>query len=321
MSRLPKPHFWTIISNQEQPTGMNAIEATDLSHQFAKGEPILNNVNLTVKEGSIYGFLGPNGAGKTTTLRLILGLLRKQQGNIYLFGKPFEKHRTAVLRQIGSLIESPSLYGQLNAAENLLVWQKVYQCPKQRIKEVLDLVGLPNTGKKKTSQFSLGMKQRLAIATALLHNPSLLILDEPTNGLDPSGIIEMRELLKKLNREEGITILISSHLLSEIEKLVTDVGIINHGKILFQGSLEELMQRQRQGSSLVFTVNKTEAALQIMHSQQLDAIIEQGKIKLPILPDEMIAAINRQLVTQGIDVHGIAVAEDDLETIFMNLTK
>ncbi len=300
---------------------MNSIEATNLSHQFSKGEPILNNINLTVKEGSIYGFLGPNGAGKTTTLRLILGLLRKQQGDIHLFGKPFEQHRTTVLRQIGSLIESPSLYGQLTAAENLLVWQKVYQCPKQRIPEVLHLVGLPNTGTKKASQFSLGMKQRLAIALALLHNPSLLILDEPTNGLDPSGIIEMRELLKKLNREQGITILISSHLLTEIEKLVTDVGIINHGKILFQGSLEELMQHQRQASSLIFEVNKIEAALQIMLDQQLHAVIEQGKIKLPILPNAMIAAINRQLVAQGIDVYGIAMAENDLETIFMNLTK
>ncbi len=300
---------------------MNSIEATGLSHRFSKGEPILNNINLTVKEGSIYGFLGPNGAGKTTTLRLILGLLRKQQGDIHLFGKPFEQHRTSILRQIGSLIESPSLYGQLTAAENLLVWQKVYQCPKKRIPEVLDLVGLPNTGRKRASQFSLGMKQRLAIATALLHSPSLLILDEPTNGLDPGGIIEMRELLKTLNREHGITILISSHLLSEIEKLVTDVGIINHGKILFQGSLEELIQHQRQASSIYFMVNKPQEALQIIHNQQIDAVIEQDKIKLSILPNERIAAINQQLVTQGIDVHGITVAENDLETIFMNLTK
>ena len=192
---------------------MFSIEAINVSHHFSKGEKVLNNINFSVKTGSIYGFLGPNGAGKTTTLRLILGLLKKQEGEINVFGKAFEQNRTAILRGIGSLIESPSLYGQLTAAENLSVWQKVYQCSKNRIQEVLNLVGLRDTGAKKASQFSLGMKQRLAIAIALLHNPSLLILDEPTNGLDPNGIIEMRELLKKLNKEQEITILISSHLL------------------------------------------------------------------------------------------------------------
>ncbi len=299
---------------------MYSIEALNLSHHFTKGERVLDDINLQVKEGSIFGFLGPNGAGKTTTLRLILGLLRKQQGDIRIFGKPFEQNRTAVLRQIGSLIESPSLYGQLTAAENLLVWQKVYQCPKKRIREVLDLVDLANTGSKKASQFSLGMKQRLSIAVALLHNPTLLILDEPTNGLDPSGIIEMRTLLKILNQEHGITILISSHLLGEIEKLVTDVGIIHHGKMIFQGTLDALMERQRQVATLIFEVNKAEQALQILAGQHPDAVIAQGKLKLPALSNEATAAITRRLVTEGIDVYGITRGDNDLETIFMNIT-
>jgi lantibiotic transport system ATP-binding protein len=299
---------------------MFAIEALDLSHQFSKGEKVLNNVNFAVKTGSIYGFLGPNGAGKTTTLRLVLGLLRKQMGEIKVFGRPFDQNRMEILRSLGSLIESPSLYSQLTAAENLLVWQKVYQCPKSRIQEVLHLVGLVHTGMKKAGQFSLGMKQRLAIAVALLHNPSLLILDEPTNGLDPNGIIEMRELLKKLNKEQGITILISSHLLTEIEKLVTDIGIINNGTMLFQGSLNDLIERQKQASSLIFNVNNNETALTTMISHNLKPILtDNNTIKLPIISNDLIAEINRQLVAQNVDVYGISTTENDLETIFMNL--
>ncbi len=299
---------------------MNTIEINNLSHAFSKNGKELDGINLQVKKGSIYGFLGPNGAGKTTTLRLVLGLLSKQEGEIRVFGKRFEDNRTEILSQIGSLIESPSLYGQLTAVENLLVWQKIYQCSKNRINEVLQLVGLADTGKKKASQFSLGMKQRLAIAVALLHQAKLLILDEPTNGLDPSGIVEMRELLKKLNREQGITILISSHLLSEIEKLVTDVGIINHGKVLFQGSLEMLIERQKMASSLLFEVNDVRNALQVIENQQVVATVENGKIKTSSLSNTQIAEINRQLVAANIDVFGIARNENDLESIFMNLT-
>src|ERR687890_745421 len=203
------------------------VETVNLTHKFSEAETALNLVNLRVIEGGIYGFLGPNGAGKTTTLKLILGLLRKQHGEIYVFGKPFKENRVEALRRVGSMIESPSIYGHLTAAENLQILQKVYGCPKGRIAEVLELVGLARTGRKRASQFSLGMKQRLGLALALLHSPSLLILDEPTNGLDPNGILEIRGLLQSLNRDHGITILISSHLLAETEKLVTHVGIIN----------------------------------------------------------------------------------------------
>lgn len=173
---------------------MYSIETKDLTHQFSESEIVLNGLNIQVPKGSIYGFLGPNGAGKTTTLRLILGLLKKQKGNITIFDKSFETARIEILSSIGSLIESPSLYAHLTASENLSILQKVYQCPKERIKEVLGIVGLADTGKKKAGKFSLGMKQRLSIAMALLHNPNLLILDEPTNGLDPNGIIEIRGL-------------------------------------------------------------------------------------------------------------------------------
>jgi lantibiotic transport system ATP-binding protein len=299
---------------------MNTIETIGLSHQFSKGENILKDIHLQVKEGSIYGFLGPNGAGKTTTLRLILGLLRRQQGEIKIFGKSFDQNRLEILRGVGSLIESPSLYGQLTAAENLLIWQKVYQCPKSRIEHVLKLVGLADTGRKKASQFSLGMKQRLSIAVALLHNPKLLILDEPTNGLDPSGIVEMRELLKTLNRENGITILISSHLLGEIEKLVTDVGIINKGKMLFEGSLDALLHRQRTASQIIFDTNRPTETLALMMQHTTTAQLSAEKVILPALPKSTIAHINQQLVAQNIEVYGIQVVQNDLEDIFMDLT-
>lgn len=299
---------------------MYSIEAAGLSHRFSNGDLALENIDLRVKDGSIYGFLGPNGAGKTTTLKLLLGLLQTQKGTIQVFGKSFAEDRIGILQHIGSLIESPSIYSHLTATENLRIWQKIYQCPANRVAEVLQLVGLGDTGRKKAGQFSLGMKQRLGLAAALLHTPALLILDEPTNGLDPGGIIEMRELLKDLNKNEGITILISSHLLPEIEKLVTDIGIINKGKMLFEGTLTELMRRQQQASYLAFETNDNPQALRIIQLLNVEGQIEAEKLILPPLSRQTIAHINQALVAQGMDVYGIATIENDLESIFMNLT-
>jgi lantibiotic transport system ATP-binding protein len=298
---------------------MHCIETIDLTHKFSADESVLNRLNLQVEEGSIYGFLGPNGAGKTTTLKLILGLLKKQQGEIFVFGKSFEKNRVEILKNLGSLIESPSLYGHLTADENLLILQKIYQCPRERISQALELVGLPKTGRKKASEFSLGMKQRLSIAIALLHNPKLLILDEPTNGLDPNGILEIRELLKNLAKLEGITILISSHLLSEIEKLVTHIGIINLGHLLFQGTLAELVNKQRQSSSIVFGTSNTQKALQIFEKNKISTRLESGKISVPVLDKETIARINAELVSNQIDVYEIQTIQNDLEKIFFEV--
>ena len=279
----------------------------------------LNLVNLQVPEGAIYGFLGPNGAGKTTTLKLILGLLKKQHGEISIFGKPFENSRVETLRSIGSMIESPSIYGHLTAVENLKVLQKVYQCPARRIREVLELVGLAQTGNKKAHQFSLGMKQRLSIAIALLHNPSLLILDEPTNGLDPNGILEIRGLLRTLNRQHGITILISSHLLNEIEKLVTHIGIINRGNLLFQGTLAELISKRQQNSFIIFETNDDSKASRIIKEFGLTTRTEPGKIIIPIVEKETTAAVNRKLVENNIEVYQISKVENDLEKIFFDV--
>jgi ABC-2 type transport system ATP-binding protein len=280
---------------------------------------VLDDINLQVPEASIYGFLGPNGAGKTTTLRLVLGLLRKQRGAISIFGKSFDAHRVEILRNIGSLIESPSLYDHLTAWENLAVLRKIYRVPMTRISDVLGLVGLSGTGSKKVSQFSLGMKQRLSIAVALLHRPSLLILDEPTNGLDPNGIVEMRDLLLKLNRENGTTILISSHLLSEIERLVTHLGIVHRGRMMFQGTLEELRQSRQQVALVTLCTNDDPRALRIVSEHIPDARYADGRIVLPAMSSERIASVNRRLVEQGVDVHALGAAANDLEAIFMHM--
>lgn len=298
---------------------MHCLETTRLSHAYASGERVLEEIHLQVPERSIYGFLGPNGAGKTTTLRLILGLLRRQQGTISIFGKPFDAHRVEILKNIGSLIESPSLYDHLTASENLTLLQKIYRIPKAWIGAALTLVGLSGTGSKKVGQFSLGMKQRLSIAVALLHRPSLLILDEPTNGLDPNGIVEMRELLVRLNREDGMTIVVSSHLLSEVEKLVTHVGIIHKGRMKFQGTLDELRRQRAHGAAVTLRTNDNQRALQILAADIPDVRFAEGAIVMHAMSNQRIANLNRRLVEQGVQVHGIGVAGNDLEAIFMRM--
>jgi ABC-2 type transport system ATP-binding protein len=310
---FPKPVSSKMISY--------SIETENLSYKFFGNEPVLKNISLQVPEGSIYGFLGPNGAGKTTTLRLLLGLLKKQEGTIRIFGKEFQKSRMNILKNIGSLIESPSLYAHLTARENLEVLQKIYRCPKTRIDEALEIVGLSQTKSKKAGQFSLGMKQRLSIAVAIFHQPSLLILDEPTNGLDPNGIIEIRALLKKLNSEHKTTIVISSHLLAEIEKLVSHIGVINKGKILFQGTLDELRQEQMHNSVIHFDTNDNDKATKIISSNGLTPISVNGRIKLPLIEKEVIAKLNRQLVEQGVEVYQISTSQKDLESIFIDFVK
>lgn len=298
---------------------MYCVQTQQLSHNFSAQAAVLKAINLQVPTGSIYGFLGPNGAGKTTTLRLLLGLLKKQQGNISIFGKALEKNRVAILKKVGSLIESPSLYGHLTATENLLLLQKIYQCPKERIPAVLQLVGLADTGNKKAGHFSLGMKQRLSIAGALLHSPELLVLDEPTNGLDPNGMIEIRSLLQKLNHEQGITILVSSHLLAEIEKLVSHVGVINKGQMMFQGTLEALKSKQQENLSVVFETNNNIQTMQIMRDNDLVPQVADGKVIIPAVSKNITAKIIQQLVNNGVEVYEAGIIKNDLEAIFMDL--
>jgi ABC-2 type transport system ATP-binding protein len=299
---------------------MHCLETSDIHHRFANHD-VLSGVSMQVPAGSIYGFLGPNGAGKTTTLRLILGLLKSQRGEIHIFGKPFDRNRIAILRNVGSLIESPSLYDHLSAAENLRLMQIVHGCAESRIAEVLELVGLGDTGKKRAKQFSLGMRQRLAIAAALLHRPALIILDEPTNGLDPSGIIEIRNLLIELNRRDGCTVLVSSHLLSEIDRLATHVGILGKGRLLFQGTIDELRRHRQEVLSIRIATNDNDKAIRAIAEDGIEARLVDGEVVLPALPPERIATLNRKLMSRNLDVYEIRTVRNDLETIFLNLVR
>ncbi|MCU0438267.1 MAG: ABC transporter ATP-binding protein [Raineya sp.] len=296
---------------------MNAIEVKNLGYQFSKNQIILQNISLCVPEGSIYGFLGPNGAGKTTTLRLILGLLKKQNGDISILGKALERNRIEVLQKIGSLIETPSIYSHLTAKENLEIWRKIYQCPKNRIEEVLHLVGLEDVGSKKTGQFSLGMKQRIGIAIALLHNPKLLILDEPTNGLDPNGMIEIRDLLKSLNKNYGITILISSHLLSEIEKLTTHIGVIHQGKMKFEGTLEAFFKLKNESGNVKIRTNSLMKTTELLQNYGIS--VQDNTIEVKIQSELDVASILKTLITNDIAVYEATTNQNNIETVFMNL--
>ncbi|MBE2913902.1 lantibiotic protection ABC transporter ATP-binding protein [Geobacillus stearothermophilus] len=214
--------------------GEYMLETHHVSKAFGK-QLVVDDVSIKVKKQTVYGLLGPNGAGKSTLLKMLTGLLRPTKGEIMINGHPWSRKD---LKDIGVLIESPALYGNLTAHENLLVHAKLLHLPESRIQEVLNIVGLENTGKKKASQFSLGMKQRLGIAKALLNHPKLLILDEPTNGLDPLGIQDLRKLIQSFT-ENGITVILSSHILSEVKQLADYIGIIQNGKLRYEGKIDE----------------------------------------------------------------------------------
>jgi len=294
------------------------LQTSGLSYHYSRHVQTLHDINLSIERGSIYGFLGPNGSGKTTTLSLLLGLLKNQSGDIEIFGQHLHANREAILGKIGSLIETPSLYGHLTARENLEVYRNTYGATKGKVEEVLQIVGLADTGKKVTKKFSLGMKQRLSIALALLPNPELLILDEPSNGLDPAGIIELRALVKKLNQEKGMTIVISSHLLSEIEKMVSHVGILYKGKMLFQGPLAELRHFQQKGAKLLINTSDNVRALSLLEAY--DPKREEEVISLSLADLQQVASIQRMLSKNDLDIYLLQPQTNDLEQLFIDLT-
>lgn len=279
----------------------------------------VDNVNMTIKKGDIYGFIGKNGAGKTTLIRLITGLIHKSSGEIELLGVNEENELNKARTMVGSLIESPSLYTNMTARENLEVSRLVRNIPgKKCIDEVLELVGLKDVEKKKVKNFSLGMRQRLGIANALMGNPKLLILDEPINGLDPMGIVEIRELLKKINKEKDMTILISSHILSELSELATTYGIISNGKLIEEITAKQLSEKCRQYIDL--RVDDTARAV-ILLERELGIsdyeVLEDSNIKVFSNLDN-VGEINSLLSRSGIIVESISVKGENLEEYFMN---
>ncbi|TQR20975.1 ABC transporter ATP-binding protein [Psychrobacillus vulpis] len=293
------------------------IETEKLTKKYG-ARRVVHQVDLKVKKGEIYGFLGPNGAGKTTTIKMLLGLARPTKGSIHIFGKDMKKDKLAVLKKIGSLVEYPSYYGHLTAYENLEAVRILLDAPKSRIDEVLSIVRLTRDAKRPVKGFSLGMKQRLGIATALLGNPELLILDEPTNGLDPSGIIEIRELLKSMPKEHGITIVVSSHLLSEIDQMATQVGIISKGEMIFQDSIETL--RKRSSSKIKLTVNDAQSAWRNLMSNGFKTDVVQNQLFVDSVTDEKIAEIVSSLVKNDYSIYRVEEEKKSLEEIFLELT-
>ncbi|MFR3074558.1 ATP-binding cassette domain-containing protein [Gemmiger formicilis] len=294
------------------------IETKALCKQYGPHTAV-DHVELHVPQGCVYGFIGPNGAGKSTTMKMLLGLIHPTAGRVRLLGQELtEKSRLPLLRQTGSLIESPAGYLHLTAQENLEIVADLKGVPHKDIGRVLDIVHLTQDRSRRVGQYSLGMKQRLGIAMALLGSPKLLILDEPTNGLDPAGIQEMRALIRNMPAATGATVLISSHLLGEMEQMVEQVGIIDHGHILFDGPLTEL-QRHSRGNVTLRLLDPAKAA-PILRANGLTAHSDSCVVTLPPLQDALLADLVQKLAACGAGVVELTPHTKTLEEIFLSLT-
>lgn len=293
-----------------------AICTRGLSRMFPGGFGV-RDLDLNVPQGSIYGFLGPNGAGKTTTIRLLLDLLRPQSGEIFLFGQPLDRSRRQALAAVGALVESPSLYGHLSGRQNLEVTRRLLAAPVGRVDAVLERVGLLDSAGRRVRDYSLGMRQRLAIALALLGSPRLLILDEPGNGLDPAGTLDMRQLLRSL-ASDGITVFVSSHLLGEIEQVASHVGVLQGGRLRFEGRLEELRSRVR--PRLVIGSDDMPRAKDLLTAAGETVVWSADGQLLLSLDGRSESQVNQFLVGHGIAVNHLARERASLESMFFDLT-
>lgn len=296
------------------------IKLKKLKKNF-KGVVSVDIERLTVRKGEIYGFLGPNGAGKTTTMKMILSLIEPTSGSIEVMNAPINKSND-YLKYIGSMIEEPSYYPNLTGYENLLVFQKMLGFKEENILKTLELVGLSEekNRKKLVKAYSLGMKQRLALAFALVKEPQILLLDEPTNGLDPSGIHEIRELIIRLAKEEGLTIFISSHILSEIEQIADRVGIINHGRLVYEGEIEKINANNWVEIEGKFDIEKLKNLFGDSFSNRKVECTAK-LIKIWNANNEQIANIVRSLVELDFPIFRVEHRKENLEDIFLELTK
>lgn len=298
------------------------IETNDLSKQYNKTF-VVEGINMNVEKGKIYGLLGKNGAGKTTTMCMLLGLINPTKGNIKLFGMDAldNKNKKEIYKKIGSIIETPGFYPNLNAQDNLKIFSKIRgDYKKENINKVLKLVNLHNEPNKKFKNYSLGMKQRLGLAASLIHEPELLILDEPINGLDPAGIVEIRDILIDITSKLGITVLISSHILSEIEILADEIGIIDEGKLIREINKENLKNETKKRAA--FKVDNMNLATQVLTKNNLkentDFIIEDGELILLTNLNKR-ADINEAFIKSGIKVSELTIKQENLEKYFMRL--
>ena len=299
---------------------MDYIITTEQLTKKYKNFTSVNHVSLHIRKGSIYGFLGPNGAGKSTTMKMLLGLTNPTKGSFTIDGKQFPQDRIAILKEIGSFIEAPSFYANLTGRENLDIIRRILGLPKADVEDALELVGLTEFGDRLAKQYSLGMKQRLGLAGALLGRPPILILDEPTNGLDPIGIAEVRDFIKTLSIERGKTILISSHILSEIALLADDIGIIDHGVLLEENSMNELQKKNSKYILLqVSDIPKTSLVLERQFGVTEYSVQDEHTLRIYDTSLDM-AAVNKALVVQDIAVISSQLCNDTLEDYFKKIT-
>jgi ABC-2 type transport system ATP-binding protein len=304
--------------NDNRNTHTFTITTEQLTRRFGDVTAV-EGLALQVPRGSVYGFLGPNGAGKTTTIRMLLGLIRPDDGEVHIFGQSLRENRLPILRQVGALVESPSLYDHLTGRENLALKRKLTGGRSNDIDRALTVVRLAEAADRRVHTYSLGMKQRLALALALMGNPRLLILDEPTNGLDPAGIHEMRDLICRLPEEQGITVFLSSHLLSEVEQVATHIGIINQGHLLFQGPPEAL--HAQVDHHLTLEVDQPQRAKHVL--QQAGWSIKRNgnhQMVISVNGHSDVAMLNAQLVHNGVNVYHLYMERPTLESMFLALT-
>jgi ABC-2 type transport system ATP-binding protein len=297
-----------------------AIQTIDLARHFGSVLAV-DRLSLHVPRGSVYGFLGPNGAGKTTTIRMLLGLIRPDGGDVRLLGEHLTRAtRRTLLRQVGALVEAPSLYPHLTGTENLRVTQELTGIDRARIGEVLETVKLEQDAGRLVQEYSQGMRQRLGIALALLGKPSLLILDEPTNGLDPAGIHEIRDLIRSFPSDHGITVFLSSHLLAEVEQVATHVGIVGQGRLVFEGTLKELLSRH--ADCVVFEVDQPQQASSILHGAGLKVDRTEGaSLTVKVAGRAEVARAASLLIGAGLSLYQIRDVRPTLEDLFLDLTR
>ena len=292
------------------------ITTENLSKEY-DGVYRVQDLDIRVKEGDIYGFLGPNGAGKSTTMKMLLGLVKPTSGTIEIMGKLFnEKNRKGILQSVGSLIEAPSYYGHLTGHENMELIRRLLDLPQKNIDEAIHIVRLENQMNKKVKNYSLGMKQRLGIAMALARKPKLLILDEPANGLDPAGIEEIRELIKTLPSKYGMTVMISSHILSEIDQMATVIGIINQGSLIFQERMSVLDEQRK--PQIILKTSDDDTAYRFL--AKLNPQRTLNGLQLGALTDEQTGAVVRELCSNNLSVYRVEEHRESLEDIFLTLT-
>lgn len=282
--------------------------------------PVVKNVSFSVKEGEIFGFLGPNGAGKTTTIKMILGLLSIDSGSILVNGHDISTDFKEAMKSISGIVENPDMYGYLSGYDNLMIQARACGADPRRIDEVVTLVGMQMRIKEKFKSYSLGMKQRLGVAQALLHNPKIMILDEPTNGLDPAGIKEFRDLLRHLAHQRGLSVMVSSHILQEMQLMCDTVGIINNGELLRVGTIEEL-SRLNTGNIYRYSLRPMEDAVRLAQQHLSDRLVGVGPDFIDLhIAEEEVGNVNCRFMENGITIYGLAAQGNSLEQIFMSIT-